>query len=100
MAREEFVLTLLMVFGAGAPQVLRMMLRQGFMVIGAGLMIGLAGAIASTRALDPMLFGVEPTDPATWVTVAALLGSVALFACYMPARQATRVDPVDSLRSE
>ena len=77
-----------------------MMLRQGLIVIEAGLMIGLVGAIASTRALESMLFGVEPTEPATWVTVAALLGSVALLACYMPARRATRVDPVDSLRSE
>jgi sensor histidine kinase regulating citrate/malate metabolism len=58
-----------------------MMLRQGLIVIGAGLMIGLVGAIASTRALESMLFGVEPTEPATWVTVAALFGSVALLAC-------------------
>ena len=60
---------------------LRMMLRQGLIVIGAGLMIGLVGAIASTRALESILFGVEPTEPDTWVTVAALLGSVALLAC-------------------
>jgi hypothetical protein len=58
-----------------------MMLRQGLIVIGAGLMIGLVGAIASTRALESILFGVEPTEPDTWVTVAALLGSVALLAC-------------------
>ncbi len=86
--------------GAASPDVLRLMLRHGVGVIGLGIVIGLALASVSTRALSTFLYGVEPTDPATLISVAALLGFVALVACYVPARRATAVDPVTSLRAE
>lgn len=89
-----------MALGAGTPDVLRLMLRHGVGVIGVGLAIGLALSVATTRALSSFLFGVEPTDPVTLGAVALLLGGVALIACYVPARRATAVDPVSSLRSE
>ncbi len=133
MAREQFVLTLLGIFGvvalllatvgvygvtaqaarrrtreigirmalgAGAPDVLRMMLRHGLVVVGLGLGAGLAASLVATRVLTSLLYGVEPTDPGTLAAVMALLGGVALVACYIPARRATTVDPVTSLRAE
>jgi ABC-type antimicrobial peptide transport system permease subunit len=89
-----------MALGAGAPDVLRMMLRQGVVLIGTGLAIGLGVAVVATRSLTTFLYGVEPTDPLTLGTVAVLLGAVALLACYIPARRATVVDPVRSLSAE
>lgn len=89
-----------MALGAGAPEVLRLMLRHGLVVIGSGLVAGLAAAFFATRALASFLYGVEPTDPATLGGVALLLGVAALIACYVPARRATVVDPVESLRAE
>lgn len=93
-----------MALGAAAPDVLRMMLRHGIGVAVVGLAVGLVGALASTRlltsVLDPMLFGVKPTDPLTLGAVVVLLGSVAVLASYLPARRATAVDPVQSLRAE
>jgi putative ABC transport system permease protein len=89
-----------MALGAEASDVLRMMLRQGLAVIALGLAVGLAGALAATRALATLLYGVEPNDPATLAAVVALLGGVALLASYLPARRAAAADPLDSLKSE
>lgn len=89
-----------MALGARAPDVVGLMLRQGLAVIALGLVVGLGTALVATRALSTLLYGVEPTDPATLVSVVALLGGVALVACYVPARRATAVDPVTSLRAE
>ena len=66
----------------------------------AGLVIGIVCAAAMTRLLGSMLFGVKPTDPATYIAVVALLGVVALAASYIPARRAMRVDPIVALRYE
>lgn len=89
-----------MALGARGSDVLRLMLRHGAVVIGLGIVLGLAGASLGGRAMSSLLYGVEATDPATFAAVAALLGVVALVACWVPARRATRVDPVASLRAE
>ena len=86
--------------GAAAPDVLRLMLRQGVTVIAIGLALGLVAALLAGRALSTLLYGVEPGDPVTLGAVAVLLGSVGLAACWIPARRATVLDPVASLRAE
>jgi putative ABC transport system permease protein len=89
-----------MAIGAQPRDVFRMVLGQGMLLTVAGLAIGLAGALALTRLMTTMLFGIKPTDPATFVGVAVVLAMVAVIACYIPGRRATKVDPVDSLRYE
>lgn len=86
--------------GAQRRDVSRLFLREGVSFIAAGLSIGLAGALALTRLLSSMLFGVAPTDPLTFVSAAVLLALVAFAACQIPARRATRVDPIEALRAE
>jgi putative ABC transport system permease protein len=89
-----------MALGARGADVVRMMLLRGLAVVGVGLAVGVVAALFATRALASLLYGVEPTDPVTLVSVVALLGGVAIAACYIPARRATAVDPLTSLRSE
>ena len=86
--------------GAQTRDVLRLVLGQGMRLIVFGLAIGLAAAFALTRVLGGMLFGVTPTDPLTFVAVSSLLTTVGLLACYIPARRATKVDPLVALRYE
>jgi predicted permease len=86
--------------GAAPRTVVAMVLAEGARVTGAGMMIGLAAAIVVLRVMTTFLFGVEPTDPATFALVSAALLCVALLACYVPARRATRVDPMLALRRE
>ncbi len=86
--------------GASRSDLLRLILRNGMLMAGIGLAIGIGGAFALTRLLGNLLFGVGARDPATLATVAALLAFVALFACYVPARRATKVDPLIALRYE
>ena len=86
-----------MALGASRRQVLGLFLRQGASLIAIGLAIGLAGAIALSRFLRELLFDVTPTDPATLWSVAVVLAVVALAACYLPARRATRVSPTVAL---
>jgi putative ABC transport system permease protein len=89
-----------MALGASQADVMRMVLRQGLVLAGAGLALGLAGAAAGNRLLSGMLFEVKPGDPLTYVGVTVLLAAVALAATWIPARRATRVDPLTALRQD
>jgi putative ABC transport system permease protein len=86
--------------GAQVSDVLRMILGQGMVVIGVGLIAGLAAAFGLTRLLRSLLFGVGENDPVTFVVITGVLLLVALVACYIPARRATKVDPLVALRAE
>jgi predicted lysophospholipase L1 biosynthesis ABC-type transport system permease subunit len=86
--------------GAERGTILRMVVRRGMLLAAIGLAAGLAAAFAASRLLTRMLYGVKPGDPATYALVAGVLGGIALLACYLPARRATRVDPIIALRAE
>ncbi|MGB2985672.1 MAG: ABC transporter permease [Phycisphaerae bacterium] len=89
-----------MAIGARHGDVVRLVLRRGLALTGAGLGVGLLLAVASTRVLSSMLYEISATDPATFVSVCVLLAMVALSACYIPAHRATKVDPMVALRCE
>ena len=89
-----------MALGARQTDVMRLVMRQGIYVTAIGLVIGLAGALAATRLLAPLLYGIGANDPATLAGVAAALVAIAMLACYLPARRATRVEPAVALRYE
>ena len=89
-----------MALGASAASVLRMVVRQGLMLCAVGVGLGLALAFAGTRVLASLLYGVSATDLATFVAVPLLVAAAALLASWLPARRATRVDPITALRAE
>jgi putative ABC transport system permease protein len=89
-----------MALGAGPQDVRRMVVKQGMRLALLGVFLGIAAALALTRLMASLLYGVKPWDPAAIVSVAALLSAVALLATYFPARRASRVDPIIALRYE
>jgi putative ABC transport system permease protein len=89
-----------MALGAGKRDVLGLVLGHGLKLAGAGIALGLGGAFALTRLLQGQLFGVSPTDPLTFATLPLVIAAVALLACWLPARRATGVDPMEVLRHE
>ena len=89
-----------MALGADTASVLKLVVGQGLATVFTGLVIGVAAALALARTMQGLLFGVTPTDPATFGAVVAMLFSIGLIACYIPAWRATRVDPTTALRSE
>jgi putative ABC transport system permease protein len=100
VARRTKEFGLRMVLGAQGGDVLGLVMKQGASMVLIGLAAGLLAAFALTRLMASLLFGVAPTDIATFATVTAILAAVALAACYIPARRATRVDPMQTLRHE
>jgi putative ABC transport system permease protein len=89
-----------MALGAEGRDVLRTLIGEGLRLAMAGVVLGVIGALLISRLLGTMLFQISPTDPTTFVSVAAVLTAVALLACYVPARRATRVNPLTALQSD
>jgi putative ABC transport system permease protein len=100
IARRTHEIGIRMALGANPSDVLRLVLREGMLVVLAGVAVGIAAAFGLSHFLASVLFGVRPADPLTFASVVFVLVVVALLACYIPARRATRVDPLVALRYE
>jgi predicted permease len=100
VTRRSHELGIRAALGASRGEIVGLVLRQGMKLAAIGMAAGLVAALALTRLMAGLLYGVRPADPATLVAVALLLGGIALVACYIPARRATAVDPVVALRCE
>jgi len=100
VARRTREVGLRMALGASRGQVLRMVIREGMILVAMGTALGIGLALAATRALEGLLYGVTASDPATFVTVPVFLLGVSLLANFLPARRATGIDPIQALRYE
>ncbi len=89
-----------MALGAGTAQVVRMVLRQGVLIAAVGIVAGVVGALGLARFIRSLLYGVSPSDPVTFAAVSLVIAAVAIFACLVPMRRATRVDPLTSIRGD
>ena len=100
VAQRTHEIGIRMALGASRQNVLRLVLGQGMRLVGIGIALGIAGGAVLSRALSAWLFGLSPFDPIAYVTVSLVLVAVALLACHIPARRATKVDPLVALRYE
>ena len=89
-----------MALGAQRAEVQRMVVAQGMRIVALALVVGIAGALAAGRLVRSLLYQVSPADPLTYAVVVGVLGAVALLACWIPARRASWIDPVEALRAE
>jgi putative ABC transport system permease protein len=100
VARKTREIGIRIALGAEPNNIFRLFVGRGMRLVIVGLLLGLAASIVSTSLLKSMLFGVGRGDPGTYLGICALLVSAAFAACYLPARRATRVDPLEALRAE
>ncbi|HEY7161514.1 MAG TPA: FtsX-like permease family protein, partial [Acidobacteriota bacterium] len=89
-----------MALGADRNDVLRLILKHGITLAIAGIFIGIVASLAITRLMSDLLYGVSPTDPATFIAIPVVLMLVAFVSCFLPARSATKVDPIVALKYE
>jgi ABC-type antimicrobial peptide transport system permease subunit len=89
-----------MAMGARADEVVRLLARKGLAPAAVGLIVGLVAAIAASRLVAALLYGVAPLDPLTWFVVFGFMAAVAIASCVLPARRATRVEPTQVLRGD
>jgi predicted permease len=100
VSRRSREIGIRMAIGASQTQVLGMIAKRAVMLIGSGTVVGLGAAILLARLLSQILYGVQPTDPVTYAVVFLMMLTIALLACWIPARRAIRIDPMTSLRQE
>jgi len=100
VSRRRREIGIRMALGAQRQNVLRLVLREGLLVVTLGIAAGLSGALILMRVMRNLLYDITPTDPLTFVAISLLLGTVAFLACWIPARHASRVDPMEALRYE
>jgi putative ABC transport system permease protein len=100
VARRAGEIGIRMALGAKGSDVWRMVVGQGMGIVAIALIVGVGAAFAIGRVIGSLLFGISPSDPATYATVVGVLLAVALLACWIPARRACRVDPAEALRAE